>query len=52
MSKNHEIARLNLDIKFEEIKKTNVFIRPPKGWIRAIWYGYIRLRMAMVGIQG
>lgn len=36
MSKNHEIARLNLDIKFEEIKKMNIFIRPSKGWIRAI----------------
>lgn len=36
MSKNHEIARLNLDVKLTEIKQIKAFIRPPKGWIKAI----------------
>lgn len=36
MSKNYSIARLNLDIKLAEIKQLKAFIRPPKGWIKAI----------------
>lgn len=36
MSKNIAIARKQLDIRFQDIKKPGLFARPQYGWIRAI----------------
>ncbi|HBG48808.1 MAG TPA: mobile mystery protein A [Cyanobacteria bacterium UBA9971] len=36
MNNNSKMARKHLDAKFSEIKNLNVFVRPQKGWIKAI----------------
>ncbi|MEI8388304.1 MAG: mobile mystery protein A [bacterium] len=36
MGNSSKIARKHLDAKFSEIKNLSIFVRPQKGWIRAI----------------
>lgn len=36
MNNNSKMARKHLDSKFSKIKNLNVFVRPQKGWVKAI----------------
>ena len=36
MGYDYKTARRHLDARFEKLKASDIYSRPPKGWIRAI----------------